>query len=156
MYAVKEKPRCTWECHWVRCTHQWHWDWRGAWWWYGQPCLPHQQGYPQSVETHAHKKIMMYEDHKHYSKLSKGLCTIYSPTWAPSSCTSLQDSGNTSVAITGYPCFSKFFAIGFPILPKPINPTWVFEAMDLEDTTKQWPNVSILRHVIQIMDIKDK
>lgn len=58
------------------------------------------------------------------------------PTCAPSSCTSLQDSGNTSVATTGYPCFSRFFAIGFPMFPKPINPTGVFEAMDLEDTRR--------------------
>lgn len=85
-------------------------------------------------------------------KILKGLCTFYPPTWAPSSCTSLQDSGNTSVAMTGYPCFSKFFAIGFPILPKPINPTWVFEAIDLEETItakciniKTWYPCNILK-----------
>lgn len=63
------------------------------------------------------------------------LWVCYSYTCAPSSCTSLQDSGNTSVAMIGYPCFSKFFAIGLPIFPKPMNPTGVFEAIDLEETT---------------------
>lgn len=62
-------------------------------------------------------------------------CNWSRPTWAPSSCTSLQDSGKTSVAMTGYPCFSKFFAIGFPIFPRPTKPTCVFEAMDLLETT---------------------
>ena len=56
------------------------------------------------------------------------------PTSAPNSCSSLQDSGNTSVANTGYPCFSRFFAIGFPMFPRPMNPTWVFEAIDLVET----------------------
>lgn len=78
------------------------------------------------------------DDGKYSTKLKKKenslwVCSSY--TCAPSSCTSLQDSGNTSVAMIGYPCFSKFFAIGLPIFPKPMNPTGVFEAIDLEDTT---------------------
>lgn len=75
-------------------------------------------------------------DGKYFTKIKRNsLLVCYSHACAPSSCTSLQDSGNTSVAMMGYPCFSKFFAIGFPMLPKPMNPTGVFEARDLEDTT---------------------
>lgn len=57
-------------------------------------------------------------------------------TCAPESWSSLQDSGKTSVAMTGYPCFSKFLAIGVPMLPSPIKPTGVLEAIDLQDTEK--------------------
>lgn len=82
--------------------------------------------------------ICLEDDGKYSTKLKKenSLWVCYSYTCAPSSCTSLQDSGNTSVAMIGYPCFSKFFAIGLPIFPKPMNPTGVFEAIDLEETTK--------------------
>lgn len=57
-------------------------------------------------------------------------------TCAPESRSSSQDSGKTSVAITGYPCFSKFLAMGVPMLPIPMKPTGVLEAIDLQDTKK--------------------
>lgn len=65
------------------------------------------------------------------------ICVIecdLSVTWAPMSCSSLQDSGKTSVAIMGYPFFNRFLAMGLPMFPRPINPTGVFEAIDRFDT----------------------
>ena len=49
MLRLKElSVKFTWECRWVLCTHQQHWDWRGAWWLSGLPYPPPQLGYPES------------------------------------------------------------------------------------------------------------
>lgn len=92
-----------------------------------------------------HRLIHRSVQSRHKSK--KGMMVIYfvlrafwekhTYTCAPESWSSLQDSGKTSVAMTGYPCFSKFLAIGVPMLPSPIKPTGVLEAIDLlQDTEK--------------------
>lgn len=62
------------------------------------------------------------------------LCFNLGVTWAPMSCSSLQDSGKRSVATMGYPFFNRFLAMGLPIFPRPIKPTGVFEAIDRDDT----------------------
>lgn len=59
---------------------------------------------------------------------------VQTHTCAPESWSSLQDSEKTSVAMTGYPCLSKFLAMGVPMLPTPMKPTGVLEAIDLQDT----------------------
>lgn len=138
----EQRGRCTWGCRWRLCRPLWRWDWRGAWWWCGQPFLLRQRDYPQSEKMEAnHQK---WKKNKRNGTQYIGSC-FYWLTWAPSSCTSLQDSGNTSVAMTGYPCFSRFFAIGFPMFPKPTNPTGVLEARDLDDarTSKKVTLMSI-------------
>lgn len=62
------------------------------------------------------------------------------------SCSSLQDPGKTSVAITGYPFFNRFLAMGVPMFPRPTNPTGVFEAIDRDDTEGgQKDSISVIK-----------